>query len=346
MSILFSIIIPVYNVDQYLSKCLDSIINQSYQSLEIILVDDGSTDSSASICDRYALNDKRVKVIHQSNSGVSMARNAGLKVVSGDYISFVDPDDWVESNMYQTLANYLKNRDIDIVRFNAYRKDNVLNPLPFIGNYSGKKLEEDITLSLIGAKDFGGMFILGVLWLHVFKREIIEKHHIRFKKELRRCEDRLFTISAILYSQNMMFVNDVLYHYQVYNESLSNKYDSERWQQEQIYLDYVQKEYTKCKNSIFITEANRRLDNDYLLRIITSINNEFFSDNNNKFRQRYFNTRNIINIKKISELFEKQTTLTKINTKQKLTLQLIKYNQPFLLSLMNTILLYKHKINY
>lgn len=100
---LISIVVPVYNVEKYLVRCLDSIINQSIREIEIILVDDGSTDISGDICDKYALQDERIKVIHKENGGLVSARQAGIKVASGQYIGFVDSDDWIESNMFQSL---------------------------------------------------------------------------------------------------------------------------------------------------------------------------------------------------------------------------------------------------
>ena len=102
---LISVIIPVYNIEQYLPRCLDSVIAQTYNNLEIILVDDGSTDSSGEICDKYSLLDNRIKVIHKSNGGVSSARNEGLEVAKGDYIGFVDGDDIIEKDMYQILLD-------------------------------------------------------------------------------------------------------------------------------------------------------------------------------------------------------------------------------------------------
>lgn len=100
-----SIIIPIYNVEQYLPQCLDSIINQTYKNLEIILINDGSTDNSGKICDNYAKVDNRIHVFHKKNEGVSSARNLGLEKCTGDFIGFVDPDDFIELNMYELLYN-------------------------------------------------------------------------------------------------------------------------------------------------------------------------------------------------------------------------------------------------
>lgn len=110
-----SVIVPVYNVEKYLPQCIESIINQTYKNLEIILVDDGSTDNSGKICDQYAENDNRIVVIHKINGGLSDARNVGLKKAIGDYIGFVDSDDWIEANMYEVMLNKILENDYDIV---------------------------------------------------------------------------------------------------------------------------------------------------------------------------------------------------------------------------------------
>ena len=109
-----SVIVPVYKVEPYLRKCLDSIINQTYRNLQIILVDDGSPDNCGAICDEYASKDSRIEVIHQENGGVSAARNAGLKLAAGDYIGWVDSDDWIEPDMYAYMLENMQKYEADI----------------------------------------------------------------------------------------------------------------------------------------------------------------------------------------------------------------------------------------
>lgn len=111
---LISVIVPVYNVEPYLQKCVDSVLNQSFQNFELILVDDGSIDNSGKICNEYALKDKRIKVIHQKNSGLSTARNNGFKITKGDYICFLDSDDWYSKNALEVLFNIIKNNEVEI----------------------------------------------------------------------------------------------------------------------------------------------------------------------------------------------------------------------------------------
>ena len=119
---LISIIVPVYNVEQYIPKCLDGILSQTYKSLEIILVDDGSTDSSGRICDEYAKKDKRIVVIHKENAGLSSARNAALDIATGKYIGFVDSDDWIDHNMYEILIKVAIKNNADIVNCGVIRE--------------------------------------------------------------------------------------------------------------------------------------------------------------------------------------------------------------------------------
>lgn len=115
MNSLISIVVPIYNVEQYLQKCVDSIINQTYKNLEIILVDDGSPDNCPKICDEYAKQDSRIKVIHKENGGLSDARNAGMKIATGEYISFIDSDDWAKSEMIESMYNRIIEDNSDLV---------------------------------------------------------------------------------------------------------------------------------------------------------------------------------------------------------------------------------------
>lgn len=115
-----SIIVPVYKVEQYIHKCVDSILNQTFTDFELILVDDGSPDNCGKICDEYAQKDERVRVIHKENGGVSSARNMGIDDAKGEYISFIDPDDWIELNMYEEIFNYVDENKMDIACFEVY----------------------------------------------------------------------------------------------------------------------------------------------------------------------------------------------------------------------------------
>lgn len=116
-----SIIVPVYNVERYIERCVESICQQTYTNTEIILVDDGSTDSSGKICDEIAVKDPRIRVIHQQNSGLSAARNAGLAVAKGEYIAFVDSDDYIAQEMYSVMIENMEKYDLDIIGCTSFR---------------------------------------------------------------------------------------------------------------------------------------------------------------------------------------------------------------------------------
>lgn len=114
-NLLVSVIIPIYKVDVFLKKCVDSVLNQTYNNIEVILVDDGSPDTCPEICDEYAKQDSRVRVIHKCNGGQSSARNAGINIAKGDYITFVDSDDWIDPNAYKNLVSSAVENNLDIV---------------------------------------------------------------------------------------------------------------------------------------------------------------------------------------------------------------------------------------
>ena len=179
-----SVIIPVYKVEAYLPRCLDSVINQTYKNLEIILVDDGSPDKSGEICDKYAALDGRIKVIHKSNEGVAKARNDALDVATGDYIGFVDSDDWIEPDMYEFMANILVKNDADIsmcghnIYENGEKNDRVSNAEITILNQIEFKKRVVV----------GGEF--GLIWNKLFKKTVINT--IRFDVQYDCSEDLLF----------------------------------------------------------------------------------------------------------------------------------------------------------
>lgn len=341
--LLISVIVPIYNAESFLTRCCNSIINQHYRNIELILVNDGSTDNSAIICDEFSKKDSRVVVIHKQNEGVSEARNSALKIAKGDYIHCVDADDWIEAETYKKVSETIaKQKDLDIIKFEAYNSNNeIINKPPFEGYYSGDSLDQ-IKLAYIGAEKFGGLFLMGVPWMYVIRRDIIEDHQIRFNKNLRRCEDRLFIITSIFYSKNIFFLENVFYHYETNCNSLSNKYDPQRWDQEKIFLKELQKEYSKVLPSQLQEDANTRIKNDSVLRSIISINNEFFSENLTTFNVRYQNTRKILTDPFLRKA-TKNVRHSNLSLKEKVNLLLVKKNQPLALTAFNTLLVYKHK---
>lgn len=199
---LISVIIPVYNNEQYLSRCIDSVINQTYKNLEIILVDDGSTDNSGKICDEYALKDNRIKVIHKENGGVSSARNVGLDIAKGEYIGFVDSDDYIEKDMYEFLYNLILNNNVDISCCNKFD----FNNNKYLPDRSFPK-EGLLSLNEILQDKAFGLHIV----IKLFDKNLIK--NIRFNENLTIGEDLLFCFDIIKRSKKTIFKNTAKYYY-------------------------------------------------------------------------------------------------------------------------------------
>lgn len=216
-----SIIIPIYNSEKYIPRCLDSICNQTYQNLEIICIDDGSTDGAGSIVDEYAKEDERIVVRHQKNHGESNARNVGLALATGDYIGFMDCDDWVESDMYEILVDALEKDDLDMVASSWYKDDDnssveIKNQLPVSMDVFG---EEEL-LDYIYKRDYYRGF--AYMWNKLYKREILTDKRgdlLKFDESLRLGGDVLYLAEAAVRVKKAKYIDKAFYHYIQRSES-------------------------------------------------------------------------------------------------------------------------------
>ena len=204
MSRLISIIIPVYNNDAYLDRCLNSITNQTYKNLEIILIDDGSTDNSCTICDIWAAKDNRIKVIHKHHEGVAAARNCGLRIAQGEYIGFADSDDWMDANMFENLAVALEqfNADIAICGFEEIRNDSRIVKVSADTHCYTK---EEALRELILDRN-----IQSYLWNKLFRRKCIPDMPF---PSLKRMSDLGGLHNFFLKAEKVVQINQPLYHY-------------------------------------------------------------------------------------------------------------------------------------
>lgn len=227
-----SVIVPIYNAEKYLEQCLDSIISQTIKEIEIILIDDGSTDGSAEICKKY-LSDSRVTYYHKENAGAVMARRDGIGFAKGEYIGFVDSDDWVETSMYETMYMEAKKNNADIVFCNCIQNADGHRFSPEIesGVYDRKAIEEKIlpkTLAYVA--DNGEK--RAIRWsncLRLYRSELI-KSGISYNPEVRRCEDLVLTYEATLKANVMVYLGDrYLYHNRVVLNSKSRRYTPDAW---------------------------------------------------------------------------------------------------------------------
>lgn len=239
-----SVIVPVYNAERYLTQCLDSIVKQTLRDIEIIIVNDGSTDGSPAICRRY-LSDDRVIYIEKQNEGAAAARQDGLDRSSGEYLTFVDADDWLEPDMYERMFLTAKENDADIVFCNCIKNEDDRRYPPAIrsGFYDRRQIIEDIlpySLAYIGAKG-ERKNIRWVLWLRLFKSEMIKQHHIRYDPRFRRSQDLQFTYEATLAARRYYYLGDAyLYHHRIVDDSLSRGYNKNLWQ---LYVPLIERLY-------------------------------------------------------------------------------------------------------
>ena len=222
MDELISIIIPVYNVESYLQKCLDSIINQTYKNIEIIIIDDGSTDKSFEICDNYKLLDNRIEVVHKQNGGLSDARNYGLEIATGQYISFVDSDDVIHPQMIEILYKMIKltSSDISLCGYTEFMSNNFMNKTRINNLFRVLNNEEALNWLYDSTQK---SILMTVSWNKLYKKELFS--NIRFPCGLIH-EDEFTTYKLIYKAKRIVYVENELYYYRQRNNSImSNKND-------------------------------------------------------------------------------------------------------------------------
>ena len=202
MDVLVSVIVPVYKVEKYIVRCVDALINQTLQNIEIILVDDGSPDECPVICDNYAKKDTRIRVIHKENGGLGYARNSGISIAKGKYIAFVDSDDWIEMDMYRIMYEEAKRNDADIVMCGYKATDGV------------KVFKECYHQQTNKAKLLSSLLILHEswsVWNKMCKRSLYDSDIVY--PTLAMGEDMVLTTQMVLNAQRIAVVNKALYNY-------------------------------------------------------------------------------------------------------------------------------------
>ena len=227
-----SVIVPIYNAEKYLEQCLDSIVAQTLTDIEIILIDDGSTDKSAEICKKY-LTDSRVAYYYKKNEGLAAARDDGMLHANGEYIGFVDSDDWIKPEMYEKMYSAAKTNDSDVVFCNCQQNEegHIFTPEMADGPYDREGIITEIlqkTLAYIGKEGTKR----AVRWsncLRIYKSETLKKNNIRFDRRLRRSQDLQLTYEATLVAQNYYYIAEPLYHNRVVLDSLSRGYTKNMW---------------------------------------------------------------------------------------------------------------------
>ena len=302
-----SIVIPVYNVEKYLSRCLNSILSQSMKDIEIILVNDGSTDSSLEICKKYQKRDFRIVIIDKINGGVSIARNAGIDAATGKYIGFVDADDWVEpfmyENMYKTIEKFKCN-----MAFCNYSKDSkfgsTIKTIKINKDVLGKfDIINELIANMIGIEDILPKYynIMGCVWRCLYKRDFINKFGLKFKPGISIMEDLIFNVQALIYCDRACIDHGVYYHYMKNKSSSLHSYNEKMWQ-DQVKVHNILEEIIEDAD---LSEYMRnRLDSRYIAMAACAIGNEVYR-NSAKLRERMKAAKYIIKDEKLKEVLNR-----------------------------------------
>ena len=217
---LVSVIIPIYNTEKFLPLCISSVLNQTLTDIEVLLVNDGSTDGSGKICDEYACKDQRIQVIHTLNQGVSHARNQGLETAKGEYIAFMDSDDWIETDMIATLYQLIRTNEAGLATCGYIIENEDGRPIYHINEVkSGKLTQWEAIHSLFNDRHYK---YKGNLWDKLYHKEIIDKHHLKFNEHIYYNEDRLFIFQYLSHCQSAAYTTSPYYHYVTRKSSAMN----------------------------------------------------------------------------------------------------------------------------
>ena len=325
-----SVIVPVYNVEKYIKKCIESILNQTFNNFELILVNDGSTDKSGEICDLYLKRDTRIKVIHKNNSGVSDTRNVGIKNSLGKYIQFIDPDDWIEKDLLMMVYKTIEKEKSDVV-FCGIKRERFLN-----GDITENIASEELVRNINKNKSYDAIRLrnedlFGFTWCKLFKSSIIKENNILFDKRLSLAEDEKFTCDYYRYVNKISIIRKAYYHYVIYGNERNTLCKSKIntiFDKDIIFDSWIKCISNDSKNiRINVFLANRAFSNLY-----EEIWNICYSNNNRKQK-----------VKKIKyTILYKYLKKNKQNIDQLIFILLIKYELVNLFKIYNVI---RYRIN-
>lgn len=262
-----SIIIPIYNVEKHLDKCVQSAINQTLQDIEIILVDDESPDNCPQMCDENAKQDSRIKVVHKKNGGLGFARNSGLEVATGEYVTFLDSDDFVDLYTYEHLYTIAKTENLDAVyyKYERFINEDEVNETEAcneITKYENEKVKE-LMLDIIASEPSAKVDhkIACSSCTAMYRSNIIKENNVRFHSERELIsEDLIFNLDYLKHAQKVAFNKGVHYHYRVNNTSLTSKVRPDRVEKIKILYDFIKDNITVWGFDYKIAEErNKRL---------------------------------------------------------------------------------------
>lgn len=319
-----SVIIPIYNTEKYIDKCIKSVVNQTYKNLEIILVDDGSTDNSMVKCNEWAQKDNRIKIIHQENRGAAAARNSGIEVSTGKYIAFVDSDDYLDNNMYEKMMDVNTRYDCEIVMCDCYKESNTEANL-FSHNirsgfYNKEQLKEEYYQTLLMTNNVNYPPTISNCVI-LFSSDLIMRNSLRYVEGMRFSEDLLFGAIAIYNADSFYYMKgEAMYHYVINPTSVTHtKYD-DKWSLLKVLYGHIYQYFSKTVDYDFAKQINIVL----LFFVYLSINSVLSSDLTHKGKKNEI--LKILNDEIVRKMFgELKLSLLDISWKQKIITICYKY---------------------
>ena len=301
-----SVIVPVYNVEKYLRRCIDSIVRQSYSNLEILLVDDGSQDASLPICKEYETKDSRIRVFHKENEGLGLARNYGIERATGEYITFVDSDDYLTLDAIEFMLKKAIVTDADVVIASHYYKNEEQEVRLAERLYCGTEIKETLMVHMMGNKGNRLDALSYTAWGKLYKKELFVKNHLEFPSERKFVwEDLTFSVEAYPLCEKVYILHKPVYYYCFNEGSLTHTYKPNK-------VDLVMRLYCYMKEKIqelnLPMEAKFRLDTNFIGHIRTCIKLEVFYAGKNGVGKAIQNIRKICFRKDVQTLIKSYPT--------------------------------------
>ena len=323
MDCTISVIVPVYNSEKYLKRCIDSILNQTYKAIELILVDDGSPDNCGKICDEYAKKDKRVRVIHKTNAGVSAARNSGLEIASGNYATFVDSDDYIEPEMYGNMMEKVHQYNCDVVMCDCI-KDFTDHSEIYTHDiraefYDKEQLVNEYYPHLLMMENVEYPATISN-WLILFNRNKLG--NLRYVVGVRYSEDLLFGAQLVYNTDSFYYMKEqAYYHYYMNPTSATHKFTVDKWNDYKTLHFEINKYFSECESFDF----SHQIDLCLLFFVYNSVSNIFSADNLER-EKKFEIVKNILGDNEVRRMFSNIKVLKlPISKKLKIVTIIYKY---------------------
>lgn len=323
MDCTISVIVPVYNSEKYLKRCIDSILNQTYKAIELILVDDGSPDNCGKICDEYAKKDKRVRVIHKTNAGVSAARNSGIEIALGNYATFVDSDDYIEPEMYSNMMEKVHQYNCDVVMCDCIKDftdhSEIYTHDIRAGFYDKEQLVNEYYPHLLMMENVEYPATISN-WLILFNRNKLG--NLRYVVGVRYSEDLLFGAQLVYNTDSFYYMKEqAYYHYYMNPTSATHKFTVDKWNDYKTLHFEINKYFSECESFDF----SHQIDLCLLFFVYNSVSNIFSADNLER-EKKFEIVKNILGDNEVRRMFSNIKVLKlPISKKLKIVTIIYKY---------------------